>query len=159
VRENLDHAGVPALMKLPNHIGPNHVAERAIVFSADIDVWANMWLVRDYFPEIVEQDRRRFPPPEVIADTLGGGQIVRLPTPADCTDGFAPAFWQRPHAYLDPVVRSGMSGFASMDERLVARGIAQLASDLESGRWHERNADLLDLDVFDAGHRLIVADV
>jgi SAM-dependent methyltransferase len=36
-------------------------AERAIVFSADIDVWVNMWLVRDYFPEIVEQDRRRFP--------------------------------------------------------------------------------------------------
>jgi SAM-dependent methyltransferase len=134
-------------------------ARRVVIFTADIDVWADMWLVRDYFPEIAELDRRRFPSPEVIARTPGGGQILPVLTPADCTDGFSPAFWKRPHAYLDPIVRAGMSSFTAMDDQLVARGAGRLASDLESGRWHERNADLIELAEFDAGHRLVVAEV
>jgi SAM-dependent methyltransferase len=132
-------------------------ASRVVIFTADIDVWAGMWLVRDYFPEIAELDRRRFPSPGTIARTLGGGRILPMPTPDDCTDGFTPAFWKRPQAYLDPSIRRGMSSFAAMDDRTVTLGLARLATDLESGRWRERNADLLDLDEFDAGHRLVVA--
>jgi hypothetical protein len=31
--------------------------------------------------------------------------------PHDCVDGFYHAFWRRPHAYLDPAVRSNVSVF------------------------------------------------
>jgi hypothetical protein len=134
-------------------------ATRVVIFTADIDVWARMWLVRDYFPEIAELDRRRFPTPEVIAHSLGGGRIVPLPTPGDCTDGFTPAFWKRPEAYLDPSIRAGMSSFAAIDDRSVTSGLTRLARDLESGRWRAQHADLLDLDELDVGHRLVVAEV
>jgi hypothetical protein len=111
-----------------------------------------------HWAEIAELDRDRFPPPERIVDILGGGQILSRLTPANCADGFTPVFWRRPHAYLDPGVRVGMSTFASLDEELVKNALARLARD-ESGRWHSRNAELLELDEYDAGHRLIVAEM
>jgi len=129
----------------------------AVVFTADVDAWSQMWLVRDYLPEIAELDRQRFPSPDRILETLGGGEIVTVPTPADCTDGFTPAFWKRPHAYLDPAARAGMSSFALLDPDLVRIRLDRLARDLERGTWHTRNADLLDLDAFDTGHRLVLA--
>jgi SAM-dependent methyltransferase len=129
-----------------------------VVFTADIEVWARMWLVRDYLPEIAELDRARFVTPGQVAEALGGGRIQPLLTPADCADGFGPAFWRRPQAYLDPGVRAGISSLVALDEETRSGGLAMLAEDLGSGRWAERNAELLGLDAFDAGHRLVVAD-
>jgi hypothetical protein len=34
--------------------------------------------------------------------------------------------------------------------------VARLESDLESGEWKRRHADLLDLDELDLGYRLVV---
>lgn len=39
--------------------------------------------------------------------------VVPVLVPADCTDGFLAAHWRKPHAYLDPRVRAGMSGSTS----------------------------------------------
>ena len=144
-------AGVRELRRVARH--------RVVVFTADIDVWAETWIVRDYFPEIGELDRERFPRPGDLADALGGARIVPVPTPSDCSDGFTPAFWKRPHAYLDPTIRAGMSSFASLPATVIARGSRALERDLERGRWQERNAGLRDLDDLDVGHRLLVADV
>lgn len=132
--------------------------DRVVVFTADIEVWARMWLVRDYFPEIAELDRARFSKPEQVAEALGGGRVQPMPTPADCEDGFGPAFWKRPQAYLDPGVRAGISSFAALDDETTSRGLEALAQDLESGRWVERNAELLELAEYDAGHRLVIAE-
>ncbi len=90
--------------------------------------------------------------PASVMTTASPSRNGVTPVSSNEPDGFSPAFWKRPHAYLDPLVRAGMSSFAALDDELVARGIAKLAVDLESGRWHERNADLLDLDELDAGH-------
>jgi hypothetical protein len=35
--------------------------------------------------------------------------------------------------------------------------MARLADDLASGAWRERYADLLELDTWDAGYRIVVA--
>jgi SAM-dependent methyltransferase len=134
------------------------VRGRVVVVTADIEVWARMWLVRDYFPEIAELDRGRFVTPEQVERELGGGRVDPLPTPADCVDGFAPAFWRRPRSYLDPAVRAGISSLVALDEQILSRGLAALAADLKTGAWAEGNAELLDLDEYDAGHRLVVAD-
>ena len=47
---------------------------------------------------------------------------------------------------------------AQTDERLLRPGLERLGADLATGRWHERHAALLDLDTYDAGYRLLIAD-
>jgi hypothetical protein len=80
-----------------------------------------------------------------------------LPIPWDCADGFFHAYWRRPHSYLDPAVRACTSVWARVGDGPTQRAVAALAADLESGVWHERNAELLDLEELEVGARLLVA--
>ena len=133
------------------------VSRRQVILTFDPGFHASFWMVRDYLPE--SADLRGSAPlgPDAIASHLGGGAVQVVPVPADCTDGFYWAFWKRPEAYLDPVVRAGISGIAQLPPDIVARGIDRLAADLDTGAWHERNADLLDRHEVDGGYRLVVA--
>jgi hypothetical protein len=97
-------------------------------------------------------------PVDRLVALLGGARVEPLPVPHDCTDGFAAAFWRRPEAYLDPVVRAGISILAQAGDDRLRPGLDHLAADLESGRWHERHADLLRYDKLDLGYRLVIAD-
>ena len=74
------------------------------------------------------------------------------------TDGFGAAYWHRPEAYLDPVVRAGMSVLAQVGDDVLRPGLAKLAADLESGRWHRRHKALLGRESLDAGYRLLIAE-
>jgi hypothetical protein len=66
------------------------------------------------------------------------------------------AFWRRPEAYLDPVVRAGISTLAKRSDDELAEGLARLRADLDSGAWARRHADLLERDALDLGYRLLV---
>ncbi|MBV9793964.1 MAG: hypothetical protein JO016_08490 [Actinobacteria bacterium] len=55
--------------------------------------------------------------------------------PADCTDGFALALWNRPELVLDPAVGAATSGFARMDPGRAAAAVERLARDLATGDW------------------------
>jgi hypothetical protein len=55
-------------------------------------------------------------------------------------------------------VRAGISTYALMSAADRDRGLRALAADLESGSWHERHGDLLELDELDLGYRLVVAE-
>ena len=128
-----------------------------VVFTFDHGLHAAQWLVTDYLPAMLELDTE-CPSPRAIADALGGGEVITVPVPHDCTDGFCHAWWRRPEAYLDPSVRAGISGIARLPAADVERGIARLADDLESGAWRAAHADLLDRTEIDAGYRLVVAN-
>ena len=78
--------------------------------------------------------------------------------PSDCSDGFGCAFWRRPDAYLDPDVRASISVLSLLDPALIRRATVQLEADLRTGTWHERNRDLVDLDEYDGGYRLVNAE-
>ncbi len=93
-----------------------------------------------------------------LAAHLGAQQVVPVPIPHDCRDGFLAAYWRRPHAYLDPQVRGGISVFRLLPSRDVDDAIGRLRADLESGAWARRNAGILGLDAIDLGYRLLVAD-
>ena len=80
-----------------------------------------------------------------------------VPIPWDCRDGFLHAHWRRPEAYLDERVRRGASVWSRLGPEIEARAVARLRADLESGAWHARNAELLELDELDLGYRLLVA--
>jgi len=132
------------------------VANRLVVFTFDTSAVGNFWLTEAYFPEIVELYRGRCPSVAEMAHYLDDCRVDRVPIPHDCVDGFLGAFWRRPEAYLDPRVRAGISGFALLDQDVVARGIARLELDLESGAWERRFGNLRSLDAIDVCYRLLV---
>jgi SAM-dependent methyltransferase len=130
---------------------------RAVLFQHDPVVADRFWLTRDYLPTF----RRRLQG-KVLADMMRPlGDTVEfrpVPIPHDCTDGFLAAHWRRPHAYLDPRVRAGISVFAMLPDDETEAAVERLRADLESGAWERRNADLLDLEELDLGFRVIVAE-
>lgn len=132
------------------------IAPRQVVLAYDTRRHAEFWFVRDYVPEIAELERRR-PSAADIAGELGADRVTPLPLPWDFTDGVFPAYWRRPAAYLDPRVRQACSALAQTDPDAVERGISRLRHDLATGRWHEDHRELLALDEWDAGFRLVVA--
>ena len=131
------------------------VADRFVVVTYDMEVQSQFWLTRDYIPEIEASERARVPAIDRLADLLGPCTIADLPVPADCTDGFMTAFWRRPDAYLDPAVRGACSALALTPPDAVQRGIDRLRRDLECGEWARRYGELTELDVIDAGFRIL----
>ncbi|HEY7074991.1 MAG TPA: methyltransferase domain-containing protein [Solirubrobacteraceae bacterium] len=128
-----------------------------VVLTYDAQVSARMWLVADYWPELAELDRRIFPPPEEIAEGLGGGRVETVPIPRDTPDWMLGSFWAHPERVLDPRARANTSGFARMPPEVVERVVRDLRRDLEDGTWDARHGELRELDEYDAGLRLIVA--
>ena len=113
------------------------------------------WLVRDYFPALIEFDRRIFPALADLETILGRTEVSVVPIPHDCVDGFLGAYWRRPEEYLDEGVRSGISTFTRVGD--VSPGVEHLREDLEGGRWAVRNADIRCLEELDVGYRLVVS--
>lgn len=128
---------------------------RGPIILLTFDPTARPWLT-DYLPQLATLDERQFPAMPAYQQWLGPVTITPVRIPHDCTDGFLYAYWRRPEAYLDPHVRSGSSSFWAIDD--VAAGLERLKSDLDSGAWAHRYADLLRLDGYDAGYRLVVTD-
>lgn len=128
--------------------------DRVVILTHD-PCATGFWLTEQYFPAIAAQDRLRFPRIEDITRTLGRVSVQTLPIPSDCVDGFLGAYWARPHAYLDPAVRSGMSGFANLPG--LEEGLQRLQRDLASGAWQDRFGALTQGGQLDIGYRLVVA--
>jgi SAM-dependent methyltransferase len=131
---------------------------RIVVLTWDHEVTRDFWLLSEYLPEAVEVDRAMAVPVDRLATLLGGARIEAMPVPHNCTDGFAAAYWRRPEAYLDPVVRAGISMLAQAGDARLRTGLDRLAADLASGRWQAGHADLLHRDDLDLGYRLVIAD-
>jgi SAM-dependent methyltransferase len=133
---------------------------RVVILTWDQEVFRErFWLVREYLPQAAAFDDTRAVPVDRLVALLGGARVASVPVPHDCVDGFGAAYWRRPHAYLDPEVRAGISMLAQTGEDALAPGLAALADDLGSGRWRDRHAGLLALDSLDVGYRLLVADL
>jgi len=128
--------------------------KRVVALALDLGPREDFWLMRDYVTEYEPAYVRTDPSLYQLA-VAGSAKIEPVPVPHDCVDGFALAFWRRPHAYLDPRVRSGISVFHILDAAHVEDAMRRLAEDLESGEWERRNGDLLELDELDLGLRLL----
>lgn len=131
---------------------------RVVIFTWDQSVWESFWLFREYLPSACEFDRKRAVPISEIEAALVSSQVFTLPIPHDCIDGFHGAFWRRPKAYLDPRIRSGISTYAEMPSNECDDGLDRLSADIRSGAWEEKHHELLELDEFDLGYRIIVSD-
>lgn len=131
------------------------VARRVVVFTFDAKVLSGFWLTRDYLPEVMRLVAAQ--PTLAVKAAAIGARAEPVMIPWDCHDGFFEAYWRRPEAYLDENVRRGISVWSSVGPAVEERAVSKLREDLQSGRWAERNRDLLDLDAADVGIRLLVA--
>jgi SAM-dependent methyltransferase len=127
---------------------------RVVVLTWDPD-HPGFWLVQEYFPQILEIDRRILPSLAAIGEVLGPVEARPVPVPADCSDGFLGAYWRRPAMYLDTGARGAISSFAKLPD--VEAGLRRLRADLADGTWRRRHGDLLAHAELDIGYRLIVA--
>jgi SAM-dependent methyltransferase len=134
------------------------VARRQVFVSFDADFDDKFWLVTDYFPEINALDTADDSHSSAgIAGVLNVQHVEPLPVPADCVDGFAACYWNRPEAYIDPGVQAGISCLAMLDPGVRERGTARLHADLASGAWDARHGHLRTLAELDVGYVLVVA--
>jgi SAM-dependent methyltransferase len=132
------------------------VADRQVIFTFDPSMHDALWVLTEYVPASVGFADAA--PLEAVIDVVGPCRVEVVLTPADCTDGFASAYWRRPEQYLSPSLRASISVLARLDPADVEPGMAQLARDLASGAWHRRHADLLQKESIDAGLRLVISD-
>jgi SAM-dependent methyltransferase len=128
-----------------------------VVFTFELDALIPWQL--DYLAEPLAIERPRFGTAREVAAELGGTtRIESIPTPADCTDGFFEAFWNRPEAILDPTVRASQSIWELVEPAVQERIVARLATDLESGRWDEEHGALRGQDSYEGSLRLVISE-
>lgn len=134
------------------------VARRVVVFTYDASTtgWLQrFWLTRDYLPEFAGL-LVGWPSLADLTRAIGGRAEPVL-IPWDCADGFFEAHWRRPEAYLDEDMRRAVSVWTRVGPEAEQRAVDRLRDDLSSGRWAERNRDLVALDAAELGLRLLVA--
>jgi SAM-dependent methyltransferase len=141
-------AGVAEMRRVARH--------RLVFLTWRPDQLGRFWL-SDYLPRSAWLDATTEVPVTTLAQLLPNAQVRSVPIPHDCTDGFGAAYWRRPQAYLDPVVRAGISFFAKNPDSELRAGLDRLSADLATGRWQREHADLLELDSLDVGYCLLIA--
>ncbi len=112
-----------------------------------------------HLAEGLEIERPRFRSLEAVAAALGGRtRIERFPTPADCTDGFFEAFWNRPEQLLDPEVRGAQSIWPLLAPGVEDRIVERLGEALGSGAWDAEHGHLREMDEYDGALRLVISE-
>lgn len=134
--------------------------DRVVILAFDPEVVAEMWLVRDYMPEVADLDRRTAPSLGTLTGWLDGEVSVEsIPISRGTPDWTLMSFWAHPERVLDPEARNGTSGFARLSGDTVQRVVTNVSADLASGQWDARHGHLRNQTEYDGGLRLIVAQL
>ena len=128
---------------------------RAVILTCDPLVH-DFWLY-DYLPSALMSVWRRLPLLEVYT-TLGPTRVVPVPVARDCRDGFVGAWWARPEAFLDPVIRANITAFKHIPAEELRTGLHRLRRDLLSGDW-ETLYGQGDREALDCGYRLLISEL
>jgi SAM-dependent methyltransferase len=161
-----DHHFDAALALLTTHHWPDphaglaemaRISRRQVIFTHGRASFLEFWLTTDYVPELPQLvPADRFLPP--VEDALHITDIIPVPVPWDCTDGFLCAYWRRPEMYLDPDARAAISGLALIGEQALAPAMRRLRDDIDSGAWDNKYGHLRALDELDLGYRIIISE-
>jgi hypothetical protein len=113
-----------------------------LVLTCDPELVRDFWLY-EYAPLVLDTEARRYPAIEEITATLGGNsEVIPVPIPADCTDGFNEAYYARPERLLDPAARKSCSAWSFVDAPVAEQYTRTLREAIESGAWDERHGHL-----------------
>lgn len=131
--------------------------DQVVVMTFDPEALDEFWNAR-YFPELIEVEKARYPSIDFLAGALGGKcEIVKVPVPFDCTDGFQEAFYGRPEAFLDKEIRRAQSAWGFLPDGTEDRLVQALRDDLESGEWDKKYGEHRTMPFFTCALRLIIA--
>lgn len=127
-----------------------------VVLTFDGDALDLLWLA-EYSPELVTAERRRYPAISAIAAAIGAHtDVIEVPIPIDCVDGFTEAYYARPERFLDPSVRAAQSAWGFVSGPATTRAVESLRADLASGAWDARHGHLRTQPSFVGSLRLLV---
>jgi SAM-dependent methyltransferase len=130
---------------------------QVLIMSFDPAALHHFWNV-DYFPELIEVERQRYPTMDFIVEALGGNcEVKPIPIPLDCADGFQEAFYGRPEAFLEKEVRQSQSAWGFLPEGLEEKYVKSLAADLESGTWDQKYGKYRTMPTYTCALRLVIA--
>jgi SAM-dependent methyltransferase len=132
---------------------------RIVLVVFDPRALADLWITRDYFPEILDLKRRSASTGRGLAGMLPNASSQPLPVPRDCQDHFFAALWARPEMLFDDEVVRPMWVWQSISAEARRDGRERLAADLESGAWDERYGHLRRQAELDVGLRLVLSDL
>ena len=132
--------------------------KQVLVMSFDPNELDNFWNV-NYFPELIEVEKARYPSIEFIKHSLGGNcEVVPIPIPLDCVDGFQEAFYGRPEAFLEKEVRLSQSAWGFLPEGVEEKLVQSLELDLKSGEWDKKYGHFRTQPTFTCALRLIISN-
>lgn len=127
-----------------------------LILTCDPDALDRFWL-DSYAPEITAVEASRYPAIDLITRILGAGtEVLPVPIPLHCSDGFGEAYYGRPECLLDPGARRACSAWSFVDATVVEQFVAELTRDLASGAWDARYGHMRTQPAFDGSLRLIV---
>jgi SAM-dependent methyltransferase len=130
---------------------------RVIVMTFDPNELDNFWNSK-YFPELIEVEKARYPTIDFIKKSLGGNcEVVPVPIPFDCVDGFQEAFYGRPEAFLEKDVRLSQSAWGFLPEGVEEKLVKALEDDLKSGDWDKKYGHYRTEPTFTCALRLIIS--
>lgn len=128
-----------------------------VVFTFDLarlPAWQH-----DHLRAAVEVELPRFPAIADVEAMVGGRtRVEAIPTPADCTDGFFEAFWNRPEELLDPSVRASQSVWPLLPPGEEDRIVDRLRTDLASGAWDAEHGHLRARTELPGALRLVISE-
>ena len=131
--------------------------KRIVIMTFDPDAFYDFWTA-EYFRELIDLERKRFPSINEITEALGGSvKVIPVMVPFDCVDGIMEAYYGRPEGFLNRSVRAAQSAWGllpHMEDEFVAR----LEKDLKSGEWDRRYGHLRTQPEFSCTLRLIVSE-
>jgi hypothetical protein len=127
-----------------------------IVMTCDPDEVTRFWL-NEYAPEVLAIEARRYPSIDSIAAGLGGAvEVLSVPIPLNCRDGFNEAYYGRPECLLEDGARLACSAWSFVDRAIVERFVIHLRRDLGDGTWDAAYGQLRTQPEFNGSLKLVI---
>jgi len=128
-----------------------------VIMTFDPDSLDKFWNA-EYFPEVIEVEKQRYPKMDFLINSLGGKVTIEsIPVPLDCKDGFQEAFYGRPEAFLDKEVRKAQSAWGFISDEEQDKIVKRLEVELRSGEWDKKYGHFRTLPYFTCSLRLVIA--
>lgn len=128
-----------------------------VILTCDPDEVERFWL-NDYAPLVLKTEAGRYPSVARIRSVLRGRlDVLPVPIPLLCKDGFNEAYYGRPESLLDEAARLACSAWSFVDRETSEGYVRHLREDLTNGGWDGKYGPLRTMPEYEGSLRLIVS--
>jgi SAM-dependent methyltransferase len=132
------------------------VAKKRIVILTYDPTKLDIFWNAEYFPDVIEVERKRYPELSRIAGIIGiAPKRTNIKVPLDCTDGFQEAFFGRPEYFLREEVRQSQSAWGFIQKELEMKYVEHLRRELEEGSWDKKHGIHRHMKEFEGAYRML----